>query len=139
MSVRQVQLFTRSDITAVLFLVTLLLLAGAVSVYQKSTALIPPEVIVGCIESAPASSPARNVSGTSAAGEMLAARKININTAPSDSLTLLPGIGPHLADRIIRYRSEGRRFEKIDDLMLINGIGPARLDAVRNMITTGTE
>jgi competence ComEA-like helix-hairpin-helix protein len=45
------------------------------------------------------------------------------NTAPADSLELLPGIGRVLADRIVAYRQH-TRFEKEIDITEVKGIGP---------------
>lgn len=45
------------------------------------------------------------------------------NTAPADSLELLPGIGPALADRIVAYRQH-QRFETEIDITNVKGIGP---------------
>ena len=44
------------------------------------------------------------------------------NTAPADSLELLPGIGKVLADRIVEYR-RFNRFEKEVDITEVKGIG----------------
>jgi DNA uptake protein ComE-like DNA-binding protein len=48
---------------------------------------------------------------------------IDPNTAPADSLELLPGIGKVLADRIVEYR-KNCRFETEVDIISVNGIGP---------------
>jgi competence ComEA-like helix-hairpin-helix protein len=45
------------------------------------------------------------------------------NTAPADSLELLPGIGKTLADRIVAYRQE-HRYETEIDITNVTGIGP---------------
>lgn len=45
------------------------------------------------------------------------------NTSPADSLELLPGIGPVLADRIVAYR-ETNRFQSEIDITDVKGIGP---------------
>ncbi len=55
------------------------------------------------------------------------------NTAPADSLELLPGIGPVLADRIVAYRQH-ERFERPVDLTEVNGIGPKLLERLRPYI-----
>jgi DNA uptake protein ComE-like DNA-binding protein len=55
------------------------------------------------------------------------------NTAPADSLELLPGIGKVLADRIIDFRQH-HRFERPVDLTEINGIGPKLLEQLRPYI-----
>jgi DNA uptake protein ComE-like DNA-binding protein len=45
------------------------------------------------------------------------------NTAPVDSLELLPGIGRTLADRIVTYR-EAKPFKAEIDITEVKGIGP---------------
>ena len=52
------------------------------------------------------------------------------NTAPADSLELLPGIGRVLADRIVDYRQH-RRFEREVDLTEVKGIGPKIFEQLR--------
>jgi len=52
------------------------------------------------------------------------------NTAPADSLELLPGIGRVLADRIVKYR-QLRRFEKEVDIMNVTGIGPRMYEKLK--------
>jgi competence ComEA-like helix-hairpin-helix protein len=55
------------------------------------------------------------------------ALQLDLNTAPGDSLELVPGIGPALAKRIIDYRQTHGAFTAVDSLVNINGIGPAKL------------
>ena len=45
------------------------------------------------------------------------------NTSPVDSLELLPGIGPVLAERIAAYRRHDR-FASESDITKVRGIGP---------------
>jgi DNA uptake protein ComE-like DNA-binding protein len=52
------------------------------------------------------------------------------NTAPVDSLELLPGIGPVLADRIVEYRKR-KRFEREVDITDVKGIGPKLYERLR--------
>ncbi len=52
------------------------------------------------------------------------------NTAPADSLELLPGIGKVLADRIVEYR-ENYRFETEVDIISVNGIGPRMYERLK--------
>lgn len=49
---------------------------------------------------------------------------VDPNTCPRDSLLLLPGIGPALADRILAARAGGVRFATLADLRVVKGIGP---------------
>ena len=56
---------------------------------------------------------------------------INLNTATADQLEAIPGIGPVLAQRIIEYRQTRGRFQSVDELLEVRGIGPKRLESMR--------
>jgi comEA protein len=49
--------------------------------------------------------------------------KVSINSANKPELDSLPGIGPVLADRIIKYRSANGPFSALEDLLKVSGIG----------------
>ena len=63
--------------------------------------------------------------------------KININLASAEELDELPGVGETLAGRIVAYREENGRFESIDDIVLVDGIGEGIFADIKDMITTG--
>jgi competence protein ComEA len=48
--------------------------------------------------------------------------KVNINQATAEQLMALPGIGQAKADSIIAWRTQHGAFEKIEDIMNIEGI-----------------
>jgi predicted flap endonuclease-1-like 5' DNA nuclease len=54
-------------------------------------------------------------------------------TAPKDSLVLLPGVGPVLADRIASARTGKRSFTRWDDLLAIKGIGPKTIERLKRL------
>jgi competence protein ComEA len=56
---------------------------------------------------------------------------LDLNYAPADSMELVPGIGPVLANRIIEYRTNKGRFQSVDSLTNVAGIGPAKLKQIR--------
>jgi competence protein ComEA len=49
--------------------------------------------------------------------------KVNINTAGEAELTLLPRVGPSIAQRILEHREENGKFQAVEDIMLVRGIG----------------
>ena len=63
---------------------------------------------------------------------------INLNTATSDDLSSLPGIGPHIADEVILFRKTRGTFLKIEDLKAVNGIGEKRLKKIEKYLTLTT-
>jgi competence protein ComEA len=60
---------------------------------------------------------------------------ININTASADLLKELPGIGDSKAQAIIDYRQNYGPFTTIEQLLNVNGIGPAIFDGLKDSIT----
>ncbi len=59
---------------------------------------------------------------------------ININTATSQELQTLQGIGPVMAQRIIEYRQISGEFSTVDDLTNVKGIGEKTLERIRDSI-----
>ena len=65
--------------------------------------------------------------------------EVNINTATMQQFTELDNIGFVKAAAIIEYRDKHGQFESVDDLLKVNGIGLAILEANRDMLTVGTD
>jgi len=51
----------------------------------------------------------------------------DLNRARTDELTLIPGIGPILAQRILDYRNNTGNYAALDDLLSVPGIGEKKL------------
>lgn len=62
---------------------------------------------------------------------------VNINTAKTDELCKLPGIGTVLAEKIIEDRTANGPFASVDDITRVSGIGEKKLDGFRDLITVG--
>ena len=60
--------------------------------------------------------------------------KININTANIDELKTLSGIGQSTAEKIINYRKENSKFDKIEDIKNVSGIGDAKFNSIKDKI-----
>ena len=62
---------------------------------------------------------------------------IDLNTATSEQLQTLPGIGPVLAGRILAYRDEIGNFTSVGQLMNVSGIGEKKLEELWDYVTVG--
>jgi competence protein ComEA len=81
------------------------------------------EAIVPVLAAAP------GASGSATAGPL------NLNTATTDELDELPGVGPATAEAIVAHRQQHGPFASIDSLGDVRGIGPAKLEALRGLVT----
>jgi competence protein ComEA len=59
---------------------------------------------------------------------------LDLNTATAEQLDELPGVGPATAQAIIAYRTKHGPMHSVDELLEIRGIGPAKLDQIRDLI-----
>jgi competence protein ComEA len=62
---------------------------------------------------------------------------ININTATSNDLQNLPGIGSARADAIISYRSKQGLFKSTQELLSVPGLYPSIFEKIKDLITVG--
>ena len=60
--------------------------------------------------------------------------KININTADSEELQKLKGIGPSIAERIISYRTSYGDYVTIEEIMEVKGIGEKTFEKIKEYI-----
>ena len=63
--------------------------------------------------------------------------KVAINTANMAELMTLSGIGESRAADIIKYREENGDFSRIEDIMLVSGIGEKTFEEIKEQITVG--
>jgi len=98
----------------------------------------PPEYAAGARMKAPDAPRARPGKSGSDHVSKAPARYLSnplefLSTAPVDSLVLLPGIGPVIAERIADARTGKRSFTSWEDLMAVRGIGPKKLDRLKRL------
>ena len=60
--------------------------------------------------------------------------QVALNTATEADLERLPGVGPSMAGRILAYRKAAGRFEKVEDLMQVTGIGPKKFAKIAPLV-----
>ena len=68
--------------------------------------------------------------GVGGATNGAASQQININLASVVELEQLPGVGPATAKAIVAYREKFGAFLKVEDLLKVRGIGPAKLSEI---------
>ncbi|MGI9578948.1 MAG: helix-hairpin-helix domain-containing protein, partial [Microthrixaceae bacterium] len=86
---------------------------------------VPPELAM----EVPASS------GSSSPGDT--ASRVDINSADGPALEELPGVGPATASAIIEHRERNGRFDSVEDLLAVRGIGEAKLAAMADLVAVG--
>ncbi len=62
---------------------------------------------------------------------------VDINLAGQTDLEMLPGIGPATAAKILAYREANGPFATIEAIMDVPGIGEAKFEEIRELITVG--
>jgi len=65
--------------------------------------------------------------------------RLDLNRSEKAALMQIPGVGPVLAERIDLHRREKGRFQSVDELLEVEGIGRAALERMRPWLTVQTE
>lgn len=60
---------------------------------------------------------------------------ININTASIQELDTLPGVGEATANKIVNYREEKGKFNSIEEIKNVNGIGDKKYEELKTLIS----
>lgn len=61
--------------------------------------------------------------------------KINLNTATEEQLQSLPGIGPSSAKNILEYRNKAGKFNRIEEIINVKGIGEKKFQKIKDRLT----
>lgn len=99
------------------------------------------QVVVGAVGDLPDQQISSTTAGGGAAASSASAASmapgapINLNTATEAELDALPGVGPVTASAILAWRTSNGKFTDIEQLGEVDGIGPARLDKLRALVT----
>lgn len=60
---------------------------------------------------------------------------ININTSSIQELDALPGVGEATANKIVNYREEKGKFNSIEEIKNVNGIGDKKYEELKTLIS----
>ena len=102
-------------------------LADGQRVYVPRVGQAPPAVVTG------GGSVAAGSAGGSGAAPV--GGPVAVNSATAEQLDTLPGVGPATAAAIIAYRDQHGPFSSVEQLGEVRGIGPAKLDALRDLVS----
>ena len=97
------------------------------------------------IEADKALSPGQGSSGSQVSGSQIGqgqannqetnSGKININMADEKSLEAIPGVGPATAKKIVDYRTKQGKFNAIEDIKNVSGIGNKKFESMKDFIS----
>lgn len=73
--------------------------------------------------------------GKKASSSFSVSNKLDINKAGLNEFGELPGIGLKTAQNIIDYREKIGRFNTVEELLKVKGIGKAKLEKIKSFIT----
>jgi competence protein ComEA len=59
---------------------------------------------------------------------------LDLNTASTEQLEALPGVGPVLAQSIVTYRTGHGGFRSVDELREVDGIGDSRYERLKDLV-----
>ena len=123
--------FTPQEIKALIFLLVVLIIGGGISLYKRDHPNFARELILestqkedkSLIQKEPLYSKKPEIED-----------KININQATAKELELLPGIGPVLAKRILSLRENKGGFNKVEELLEVNGMGAKKMEEIKKWV-----
>ena len=64
--------------------------------------------------------------------------KIDLNSATAEQLQSLPGIGPTTAKRIIDHRTKVGKFNRIEEIINIKGMGEKKFQKIKDRLVLQT-
>jgi DNA uptake protein ComE-like DNA-binding protein len=139
---------TPSERNALLFFSAVALLGAGVRLRRATTEDTTPDIAARAdldrqireVDEARAHAPPRRArrstsGGSSASSASSAFQKLDLDTAPAESLVRLPRIGPALAARIAADRDSLGPFGSLEGFQRVKGVGPAMARALDAYVT----
>ena len=67
-------------------------------------------------------------------GKAVSNEKVNLNTATSEQLQTLPGVGPAMAKRVLEYRAKVGKFTKVEEILNVKGFGEKNFQKLKDRL-----
>ena len=84
--------------------------------------------------SIPGTAPSSNIASGNSPPDNISGTLVDLNTASSEELQTLPGIGPGRAEAIIDHRESHGPFTRIEDILEVSGIGEKTFESIQHLI-----
>lgn len=129
--------FTRQEQIAILFLTFTLIVGGVVTLIKRHHPEFAPDLKLEEVQepsdrdtTAPEAERVRRTTPV----ENLLEEKVDINSATIEDFMRLPGIGPKTAMGIVAHRQEHGKFQRLEDLTQVKGIGEKTFERLKPFI-----
>jgi comEA protein len=122
--------FTKNETRILLFLISGFLIGLGVWMFRSHWAPLPVIAVeeTGSNNSKEGGEDQRSSDPAEANSTVI--KRITLNTANQAELESIPGVGPVTARRIIDFREKNGRFQSIEELMEIKGIGQKTIQKI---------
>jgi competence protein ComEA len=101
--------------------------------------LVPVATANGCVLSVQGNGPACRCGDLSSRVRWALGLPLRLGHSDLEDLSLLPGIGPALAGRIVDDRRERGAFTTVDELVRVRGIGARTVERLRPYLVVGRD
>ena len=123
---------TKTEI--VLILLTVCFFVAACFLIPGCSSVIRQEEVLAPVTDLPAEPREESAETADGALWITMEKRIDINHASAEELTVLPGIGKVTAERIIAFREANGPFTSLEDLLLVEGIGASTLESIYSLM-----
>ncbi len=120
--------FTRREESLLLFLIVGFMLGMGVKLYRSYYAPLPTVLAEKNISSSFKNNAAKGKKEE--VNSEITTSQVFLNTATQEDLEQLPGIGPVIANRIIKYREE-KGFSSLEELTKVKGVGQKTIEKLK--------